>query len=51
VAFFISYIYKKEEWGFFKRFFSKEKLDKGTRADQAIAYRQNWESSRWKKHG
>jgi fused signal recognition particle receptor len=29
VAFFISYIYKKSGMGIFKRFFSKEKLDKG----------------------
>ena len=29
MAFFISYIYKKSGMGIFKRFFSKEKLDKG----------------------
>ena len=42
---------QKRRMGIFKRFFSKEKLEQGTRANQAIVYRQNWESSRWEKHG
>ena len=29
MAFFISYIYKKQKWEFLNVFFSKEKLDKG----------------------